>query len=234
MVYNRDFMTKNIHYIYALLLVMVLCASALYLPIAFPIRFVLGLILLLSALFAALLMKKICSAEEKYVSELENEKATLNATLNKSEELRARMREKILEMSKDKDKCTSELHDERAEQYLMSFHHDYIAPYLDYLKNVEMPLSIEVKQKIVNDTVELAMLALDMADAYDWDVNNRAEQRLVCGLLLGQMSKEEALAQAVKITDNPYETPKWVRALSESLKDVISQDSNIILSGYKA
>jgi hypothetical protein len=227
-------MKRNIHYIYASLLVIVLCALALYLPIAFPIRLILGIVLLLSATFATILLKRIWSAEEKYVSEFENENATLKATLNKSEELRARMREKILEMSKDKDKFTSEPQDKLAEQYLMSFHHNYIAPYLDYLNNVEMPLSVEVKQKIVNDTVELAMLALDMADAYDWDINNRTEQRIVCGLLLGHMSKDEALAQAIKITDNPYETPKWVRALSESLKDIISQDSNIILSGYKA
>ena len=227
-------MTRNIHYIYVALLVMVLCASVLYLPIAFPVRLVLGLVLLLSAVFATILLKKSWSVEETYVKELENENATLTATLNKSEELRARMREKILEMSKNQGNLKEEPHDEHAEQYLASFHHNYVAPYLDYLMKVEMPLSVEVKQKIVNDTVELAMLALDMADAYDWDINNRTEQRIVCGLLLGQMSKEEALAQAIKITDNPYETPKWVRALSESLKDVISQDSNIILSGYKS
>ena len=226
-------MTRNIHYVYACLLVMVLCASAFYVPVSFIIRVILGFVMLFSAIIAAMLLKKMRSEEEKHVKKFEIENATLKATLNKSEDLRARLREKILEMSKDKEKFALEPRDQRAEQYLASFHQNYVSPYLDYLMSVEMPLSVEVKQKIVNDTVELAMLALDMADAYDWDVNNRAEQRIVCGLLLGQMSKEEALAQAVKITDNPYETPKWVRALSESLRDVISSDSNIILSGYK-
>jgi NADH:ubiquinone oxidoreductase subunit 6 (subunit J) len=226
-------MTRNIHYVYACLLVMVLCASAFNLQVAFALRAVLGLVLLSSAIIAAILLKRMRIEGEKHVKKFEIENATLKATLNKSEDLRARLREKILEMSKDKEKFALEPRGQRAEQYLASFHQNYVVPYLDYLMNVEMPLSVEVKQKIVNDTVELAMLALDMADAYDWDVNNRAEQRIVCGLLLGQMSKEEALAQAVKITDNPYETPKWVRALSESLRDVISLDSNIILSGYK-
>ena len=185
-------MTRNIHYVYACLLVMVLCASAFNLPVAFALRVVLGLVLLSAAIIAAILLKRMRSEEEKHVKKFENENATLKATLNKSEDLRARLREKILEMSKDKEKFALERHDERAERYLVSFHQNYVAPYLDYLMSVEMPLSVEVKQKIVNDTIELAMLALDMADAYDWDVNNRAEQRIVCGLLLGQMSKEEA------------------------------------------
>lgn len=124
-------MTKNIHYIYASLLVTALCASALYLPIAFPVRLVLGLVLLLSVILATVLLKRIWSVEETYVKGLENENATLKATLSKSEELRARMREKILEISQNQDNLKRGSYDEHAEQYLASFHHNYIAPYLD-------------------------------------------------------------------------------------------------------
>ena len=227
-------MKTRLYYIYVTLCVLSVCVIGLFLPLSFIVRLILGCVILIAVLISVVILNRYTKAKAEKAQAIEAEIATLKATLHKSEELRAQFREVVVEMSKDLENAKHVRHDGRAEQYLAAFHRNYVAPYLDYLMNVDMPLSAEVKRKIVNDTVELAMLALDMADAYDWDINNRSEQRIVCGLLLGQMSKEEALAQAVKITDNPFETPKWIRALNDSLKGVISDDSNIILSGYKA
>lgn len=227
-------MNTSLHYIYVTLGVTSICGVAFFLPLPLTVRLILGSVVLMSVLVTFVILNRQNRAEAKQSKAMENEIATLKATLHKSEELRARFREAVVEMSKDLENAKQVKHDGHAEQYLAAFHKNYVAPYLDYLMKVDMPLSSEVRQKIVNDTVELAMLAVDMADAYDWDINNREEQRIVCGLLLGQISKEEALAKSVKITDNPFETPKWIRALNDSLKKVISEDSNIILSGYKA
>lgn len=227
-------MKTSMHYIYVTLSVVSICGATFFLPLQLTARLILGCVIIMSALISIVLLNRHNRAEAKQAKVTEAEIATLKATLHKSEELRAKFREAVVEMSNDLENAKHVKHDGRAEQYLDAFHENYVKPYLDYLMSVEMPLSSEAKQKIVNDTVELAMLAIDMADAYDWDINNREEQRIVCGLLLRHISKEDAMDQATKITDNPFETPKWVRALNDSLKDVISDGANIILSGYKA
>lgn len=227
---------KRSYCLYAFLFVIGCCLVALNLVTALVLKLTLTSVMLVSLLLAVVLLCKQRNESEDHARQLENELAVLNAKLSKSEDIRSRFRKVLTEMSENADKAGSggAAREVCAEKYLASFHKNYVSPYLDYLMSVEMPLSQESKQKIINDTVELAMLSLDMSDAYDWDINNREEQNINCELLLRRISKEEAMASAIEVTENPYETPRWIRALNESLKDVISQDSRIILSGYKA
>ena len=86
---------------------------------------------------------------------------------------------------------------------------------------------------IIDMTIDLAMKAVDVADASDWNINNRPEQKLNLEVVSQVKTIEQAYENAKQITDNPTVTPKWIRALHGSLKDIVSETCKIIYSGYK-
>ncbi|MCQ2148130.1 MAG: hypothetical protein MJZ16_11540 [Bacteroidales bacterium] len=178
--------------------------------------------------------------------------SVLQQKLKKSEELRSALKEKIEKsesVRSDMSETIKRLQSfgasngvlaqitnavaSKDEKSLIAFNKNVVAPYLSYIKSIQMPLSEDDKQMIIDKTISLAMIAVDMADTYEWDLNNREEQKINCGILNAQISIEEALSKAIQITDNPMVTPRWIRAMSTALASILSDTSNVIYSGYK-
>ena len=163
----------------------------------------------------------------------------LAAKLKKSEELRARFRSALEDIERQNEKLTHTSHNltphemNMAQVLLNSLNQNRIQPFIAYLNGVEMPLSDMDKQIIIDKTVDIAMLAIDIADSFNWTINNRDEQKINCSIATNDITREEALKAAIQITDNPTITPKWIRALTSSLMSIVSANSGIIYSGYK-
>lgn len=191
------------------------------------------LLLLLVALICFL--KYVMSAKEEITaqeSKHRDEIAITLAKLEKSESVRNRYREVVGELE-NQLKAKNILKDDPASKMLESFRNNVVSPYIAALKDVEMPLSPEAKQNIIDMTIDLAMKAVDVADASDWNINNRPEQKLNLEVVSQVKTIEQAYENAKQITDNPTVTPKWIRALHGSLKDIVSETCKIIYSGYK-
>lgn len=175
----------------------------------------------------------------RLTKEFRSENEALSAKLDKSEDIRARFRAALEDMEHQLEECknggtNSEPDLNTSETYLKGFNENYVQPFLAYLRSIEMPITDNDRQKTIDATINIAMLAIDIADCYDWTINNRNEQRINCALATKDITPEEASRLAIQITDNPELTPRWIRALSTTLSPVISKDSGIILSGYKA
>lgn len=191
------------------------------------------LIVLLVALFCFL--KYVVSAKQTIAlqeSKNRDDVAIILAKLEKSESLNKRYREVLVDLEKKQTEAQTKVSQTSCDM-LKYFRDNIVSPYIAALKDVEMPLTPEVKQEIIDSTIDLAMKAVDVADAYEWSINNRPEQKLNLEVVSQIKTKEEAYDNARQITDNPTVTPKWIRAMSGSLKDVVSETTKIIYSGYK-
>lgn len=190
-------------------------------------------VLLLVALICFL--KYVMSAKEEISaqeSRHRDEVAIALSKLEKSESVRNRYREVVVELENQLN-AKHIPKDDPARKMLESFRTNVVIPYVATLKDVEMPLSPETKQSIIDMTIDLAMKAVDVADASDWNINNRPEQKLNLEVVSQQKTIEQAYENAIQITDNPTVTPRWIRALYGSLKDIVSESCKIIYSGYK-
>lgn len=165
--------------------------------------------------------------------------SSLNKMLAESEEYCKEYREVVDLMEQKLNYYQDEINElkqqknSQADLYMFAFRDHIVRPYLEMLRSVEMPLQPNDKQQIIDRTIELAMMAVDMGDCVEWSISNREEQRLNCALVEEKISIEDAKNQALPLTDNPATTPKWARALNASFKDIVSKDNNIIYSGYK-
>ena len=170
--------------------------------------------------------EKLAMMTDKHSADI----AALRARLEKSEEIRARYREIVTQC----ENCPKVIvKDSIKLKYFDAFRNNVVIPYLEGLKRVNMPLSPEDKQEILDQTIELAMQAVDIADAAEWTINNRSEQKLNLDIVSKSKTRDDAYEEAIIITDNPAATPKWIRALSSSIIDVVSDSCKIIFSGYR-
>ena len=168
--------------------------------------------------------------EAKYIAAASKLCIPAELTEEKSEEIRARYREIVTQC----ENCPKVIvKDSIKLKYFDAFRNNVVIPYLEGLKRVNMPLSPEDKQEILDQTIELAMQAVDIADAAEWTINNRSEQKLNLDIVSKSKTRDDAYEEAIIITDNPAATPKWIRALSSSIIDVVSDSCKIIFSGYR-
>lgn len=231
-------MKKNLHLV-IVTIVIALISAVLTFFLSDRILMIVRSCLIISLTGSLLLLYIHSSSIEEQFAVLKNkysaDTGALKARLEKSEELRSRYREVLTQseqVNKEKD-VASDLADQSKYQHYADFRNNVVVPYLTNLKNVEMPLNAQDKQAIIDATVDLAMLAIDVADAGDWSINNRVEQKLNLDVVAQKKTKAEAYDEAIIITDNPAVTPKWIRALSSSVKEVVSDSCMIIYSGYK-
>ena len=193
--------------------------------------------------FVALFMNYRSELEDRMLEQEEqsrNQIDDLKSKLESSEDFRRRYRETLKSMDAEIDALRNQLSlaqnkesTNQAEVFLSAYEKNCVLPFFSELRSVAMPLDGEDKQRIVDRVVDLAMQAIDMADSYDWDINNREEQKINCDRITGDITLEEALEKAVPITDNPMETPKWARALCASLTPIMSDSGKTVFSGYK-
>lgn len=84
---------------------------------------------------------------------------------------------------------------------------------------------------ILEQLIMLALCAIELGKAAD--ANGITDKQLSLKVLLGEISKEEALGRAVTITDYPEETPAWIRSFKKLLMYLDVQDDKSIYVGYK-
>lgn len=172
-------------------------------------------------------LSKMQNVYKGHIFELEKE-------IEESDELRRRYRlaleqeQNARKLAECKKTATND-----APHILLEFKRNVSTPYMDMLSSFEMPLSETDKQKVIDSTVEVAMLAVDMADAHNWSLENRVEQKINLELIAGTIDKKQALDRAIMTTENPKVTPRWARALYQALNEKVSINSGIIYSGYK-
>lgn len=231
-------MKKNLHLAIVAISIALICAVLTFF-LSDRILMIVGACLIISLIISLLLLYIHSSCIEEQFAVMKNQYTSdtgaLKARLQKSEELRSRYREVLTQSEQvNKEKVVAtDVSDQSKYQYYTDFRNNVVVPYLTTLKNVDMPLNAQDKQTIIDATIDLAMLAIDVADAGDWSINNRVEQKLNLDVVAQKKTKSEAYNEAIIITDNPAVTPKWIRALSASLKEIVSDSCMIIYSGYK-
>lgn len=231
--------TKNLNFAIASIALAIVCAFSMFFLSNKIMLMGITALLIVMLITTIVLLNYHTAAIKEQISLLNNKYQAdlggLKARLEKSEELRSKYRVILTQA----DRVNKDIGDEAPKdippilQYHSDFRNNAVLPYLTNLKNVDMPLDPLVKQQIIDSTIELAMQAIDIADAGEWSINNRPEQKLNLDVVAQKINKIEAYAEAIVITDNPAVTPKWIRALSASFKDIVSDSSMIIYSGYK-
>ena len=239
-------MNKFIISCYCLALVLTVAGVLpLFVHARWPLWLFAGLVLFSSLCFVFLFGEFRNSIEEELLEKDESLQikdariSELEASLEKSEDFRRRYREALMSADTKIDSLTQQLASlekteiNPAEALLSKYESNFVQPFFAALRSIEMPLSEADRQSIVDQVVDLAMLSMDMADCYNWTINNRQEQKINCDRITMGISLEEAEVRAIAITDNPLSTPKWVRALSKALAPILSEHGKTIYSGYK-
>lgn len=81
--------------------------------------------------------------------------------------------------------------------------------------------------------LNVSMVAFDVITTAFANPNSREEQKLNKMLLAKSITREEALQMAKEITSISTETPKWIRAIKDTLQLYGIMHSDVIFSGYK-
>lgn len=100
------------------------------------------------------------------------------------------------------------------------------------LQKQETPLDKNQCLNNLDMLLNLAMTTFDLVTTFG-NPNIREEQRLNEMLLFKKITIEQALEQAKPMTRISTETPKWIRAIKETLETHGIRRSNVIFSGYK-
>lgn len=115
---------------------------------------------------------------------------------------------------------------------IKAFRDNHVRPFMERLRTCEMPLSEDDAHAFLVELLRLSMLGIDLADIYEPSINNRPEQSLSIEIIRQSKSYDDAVREALPITDNPMKTPVWARALKTVAKSCNVQDDEIIFSGY--
>lgn len=243
-------MRSIVKWLYLIALVSVVCGIISILGIMIESHLILNVIIVVCGLLSIIIVYSLSVAISKQnckFNELKETIVQLNKQLKSSEDFRGRFRDALKTESdradvleQENQKLKVEIAQVKgafisdADLVLMNFRNNVTTRFFEQLRGVNMPLDLEERQVIIDNTINVAMMALDIAETLQWsDVVNREEQKLNVGIINGTISHEDALNNAIKITDNPTITPKWARALGMAFKGVVSEDANIIFSGYK-
>lgn len=242
-------MGRFVRWLYAIALVVIVCSVASMFDIMIDLSAVLSIVVAVVAVLLLVVVYRLdsaLSALRKRSAEAEEQLAKLQEEAKSSRELKKRLSDALKEES-DKvavlETENVELKEEverlkgaymsDAEMALVNFRDHITTKYLEQLRATSEPLSDEARQAIIDSTVDMAMIAFDMAETVHWTLSNREEQRLNTAIINDPDARQKAMDEAIVITDNPTLTPKWVRLLGETFQGVVSKDAKIIYSGYK-
>lgn len=216
---------KTTSYVLKICFILIILSAVAGFFIKLP--FVCNIIVIVLTIACFFVLSKLLNGYEENIIAMKKE-------IEESDELRRRYRS-ALEQEQHARKAAENKNAPICEppSILADFKKNVSTPYMDMLSSFEMPLSDADKQKVIDGTVEVAMLAIDMADAHNWNLENREEQKINLELISGTIDKRQALDRATMITENPTVTPRWARALHQSLNGVVSKGNRIIYSGYK-
>ncbi|MBO5894574.1 MAG: hypothetical protein J6Q33_02165 [Alistipes sp.] len=242
-------MGRFVRWLYAIALVVIVCSVASMFDIMIDLSAVLSIVVAVVAVLLLVVVYRLdsaLSALRKRSAEAEEQLAKLQEEAKRSRELKQRLSDALKEESEKVavlETKNVELMEEverlkgaymsDAEMALVNFRDHITTKYLEQLRATKEPLSDEARQAIIDSTVDMAMIAFDMAETVHWTLSNREEQRLNMAIINDPDARQRAMDEAIVITDNPTLTPKWARLLGETFQGVVSKDAKIIYSGYK-
>lgn len=242
-------MGRFVRWLYAIALVVIVCSVASMFDIMIDLSAVLSIVVAVVAVLLLVVVYRLdsaLSALRKRSAEAEEQLAKLQEEAKRSRELKQRLSDALKEESEKVavlETKNVELMEEverlkgaymsDAEMALVNFRDHITTKYLEQLRATKEPLSDEARQAIIDSTVDMAMIAFDMAETVHWTLSNREEQRLNMAIINDPDARQRAMDEAIVITDNPTLTPKWARLLGETFQGVVSEDAKIIYSGYK-
>lgn len=178
------------------------------------------------------LENKLKSLQEK--NKRDNElKQGLSKALEEETEQATILKQEIAKLKAELQRIDEEGYFSVALNTVKNFRNHITTQYYEQLRATDEPLTQEARQAIIDSTIDMAMLAFDMAETIDWNLSNREEQKLNIEIINDPESRQQSVEEAIIITDNPTITPKWARLLGETFKDIVSKEANIIYSGYK-
>lgn len=120
-----------------------------------------------------------------------------------------------------------------AESSLAAFKEKVTGPFIEGLREMDMPVSEENKKRVIQDLVSFALLMLDYIDTYRYNINNTPEQLLSIKAALGEITEEAAYEAAKTSTELADETPRYIRAMKSSVESLQTDDKHFLYSGYK-
>lgn len=242
-------MGRFVRWLYAIALVVIVCSVASMFDIMINLSAVLSIVVAVVAVLLLVVVYRldsVLSALRERSAEAEEQLVKLQEETKRSREIKQRLSDALKEESNkvamlEAENAESKEEIERlkgaymsdAEMTLMNFRDHITTKYLEQLRATSEPLSDEARQAIIDSTVDMAMIAFDMAETVHWTLSNREEQRLNTAIINDPDARQQAMDKAIVITDNPTLTPKWARLLGETFQGVVSEDAKIIYSGYK-
>lgn len=243
-------MEKDIKWLYPIALVLIGCSALSIFGVSTKLSMVLSIVSLATSallLLVARNLDKSLSKMLRYHEYLVETLASLKDKTKRSNEVKQELSKALTEeteqttiLKQENAALKAEL--KRIEEIgnysialdtLRNFRNHISTKYYEQLRATSEPLTEQSRQKIIDSTINMAMLAFDMAETVDWSLSNREEQKLNMAIISDLDARQKSIDEAIIITDNPTMTPKWARLLGETFKDVVSKDANIIYSGYK-
>ena len=242
-------MGRFVRWLYAIALVVIVCSVASMFDIMINLSAVLSIVVAVVAVLLLVVVYRLDSARsalrersaeaEEQLVKLQEEtkrsreiKQRLSDALKEEEDKVAVLETKNVELTEEVERLKGAYMSD-AEMALVNFRDHITTKYLEQLRATSEPLSDEARQAIIDSTVDMAMIAFDMAETVHWTLSNREEQRLNTAIINDPDARQKAMDKAIVITDNPTLTPKWARLLGETFQGVVSEDAKIIYSGYK-
>ena len=238
-------MEKNIKWLYPIALVLIGCSALSIFGISTKLSMVLSIVSLAASallLLVARNLDKSLSRMLRYHEDLVETLASLKDKTKRSNEVKQELSKALTEeteqttiLKQENAALKAEL--KRIEEIgnysialdtLRNFRNHISTKYYEQLRATSEPLTEQSRQEIIDSTINMAMLAFDMAETVDWSLSNREEQKLNMAIISDLDARQKSIDEAIIITDNPTMTPKWARLLGETFKD-----ENIIYSGYK-
>lgn len=243
-------MEKDIKWLYHIALVLIGCSALSIFGVSTKLSMVLSIVSLAASallLLVARNLDKSLSKMLRYHEDLVETLASLKYKTKRSNEVKQELSKALTEeteqttiLKQENAALKAEL--KRIEEIgnysialdtLRNFRNHISTKYYEQLRATSEPLTEQSRQEIIDSTINMAMLAFDMAETVDWSLSNREEQKLNMAIISDLDARQKSIDEAIIITDNPTMTPKWARLLGETFKDVVSKDANIIYSGYK-
>ena len=101
------------------------------------------------------------------------------------------------------------------------------------MQNQEIGITKDAAKNNLDDILDMAMICYDNISAF-YSSNKRKEQDINIKLLKDKSnSRNEALNDALPMTNNLTQTPKWIVILKETLDKNNITSSKTIFTGYK-
>ena len=243
-------MEKNIKLLYTIALASIGCSVLSTLGIMSKLSIVLSIVAVVTSALLLLVIRnfdKSISETIQNLNDLTLELTTLKDKAKRSNELKQELSKALAEETEQ----TKHLNEENAAlkaklkrieevgnysiplDTLRNFRNHVSTKFYEQLRATSEPLTEQSRQEIIDSTIDMAMLAFDMAETVDWTLSNRDEQKLNMAIINDPDARQKSLDEAIVITDNPTVTPTWARLLEETFKGIVSTDAPIIYSGYK-